>query len=201
MNLTRDRLRSIGWAAMLTVCLALTVALGLRVNAVKGSVHAKEREIVSLKQEIRFLETEFQTRANQHQLRALNEIEFGYRAPEAAQYIETERQLAVLGKPRPAGAPDPIRLAAARPVEDKGEGLIAMVSPLTGLAAEPAEERRPADRKTLAAREAAAPTAARVTQPQRSQLRADDPVASAIAASEDIGDRLARIDPAGGGGE
>lgn len=187
MNLTRDRLRSIGWAAVLTVCLALTVALGLRVNAVKGSVHATEREIVSLKQEIRFLETEFQTRANQHQLRALNEVEFGYRAPEAAQYIETERQLAVLGKERPAGAPAPIRLAAARPEAERGDSLIAMVSPLTGRAPDAPQSRAPKAGPQ-------AKTATKTTSSAASAPATDDPVGNAIAASDDIGERLARIE-------
>ena len=34
MMLTRSHARSIGWAAILAVCFALTVALSFRVNAV-----------------------------------------------------------------------------------------------------------------------------------------------------------------------
>ena len=142
MNLTRDRLHSIGWVFVLTVCFALTLALTFRVNAVKSEVRLAEREIVRLKQHKTFLETEFLTRANQQQLRALNEVEFGYQAPTAAQYIEGERQLAVLGKPRGPGAPEPIRVAsAADPAAEAG--FAAMVSPLTGkaIAAEVPETR------------------------------------------------------------
>ncbi len=144
MNLTRDRMRSIGWAFVLTVCFALVVGLTFRVNAVKSQVRLAERQIVALKHEKLFLETEFETRANQQQLRMLNEVEFGYTAPTAAQYLEGERELASLGKARGPGAPQPIRVAVADAAPAEAEGLFpAMVSPLTGraIAAEPPRER------------------------------------------------------------
>ena len=98
MNLTRDRMRSIGWMAILVICAALTLVLMVRVNAVKSEVQLAQRQINALKQEKLFLETEFQTRASQQQLRNLNAIEFGYQAPSAGQYLEGERQLAALGR-------------------------------------------------------------------------------------------------------
>ena len=79
MNLTRDRMRSIGWAAVLLTCLAFTVVLTFKVNAVKSQVRLAERQILAVKQDKLLLETEFETRANQQQLRTLNEVEFGYR--------------------------------------------------------------------------------------------------------------------------
>jgi hypothetical protein len=133
MNLTRDRIRSLGWAVVLTICLAFTVALTFRVNAVKSQVRLAERQIVALRQERLLLETEIETRANQQQLRALNEVEFGYEAPTAGQYLENERALADLGKPRAADAPAPIRVAVAEPRLDEPD-IAAMVSPLTGKA-------------------------------------------------------------------
>ena len=134
MNLTRDRLHSIGWAMVLTICCALVLALTFRVNAVKSQVRLTERQIVALKQDKLFLETEFETRANQQQLKALNDIEFGYDAPTAGQYLESERQLAALGKARAPGAPAPIRVASAV-VENSGDSVFpAMVNPLTGKA-------------------------------------------------------------------
>lgn len=133
MNLNRDRLRSIGWAAVLTICMVITLILTLRVNAVKSQVRLAEREIVALRQERLFLETEFETRANQQQLKTLNDVEFGYEAPTSAQYLENERQLAALGKPRGPGAPSPIRVASVAGLEEDS-GFPAMVSPLTGKA-------------------------------------------------------------------
>jgi hypothetical protein len=133
MNLTQDRLRSIGWAAVLLFCLFVTVALTFRVNAVKSQVRLAERQIVQLRQQKLLLETEFETRANQQQLANLNEVEFGYQAPTAGQYLEGERQLVSLGKARGPGAPSPIRVAnAAIPSDDSI--IPAMVSPLTGKA-------------------------------------------------------------------
>lgn len=134
MNLTRDRVRSIGWAFVLTICLALTMALTFRVNAVKSQVLLAERQIVSLQREKLFLETEFQARSNQQQLKLINDVEFGYGAPKAEQYIEGERQLANLGKPRSPGAPEPIRVASAA---DGDRDVPFMISPVTGAA--PAE--------------------------------------------------------------
>jgi hypothetical protein len=133
MNLTRDRIRSIGWVFTLTTCLVLTMALTFKVNSVKSQVRLTERQIVSLRREMLMLETEFATRANQQQLRALNEVEFGYVSPTSGQYLETERKLASFGKPREAGAPVPIRVATVVG-EESGNIFPAMVSPLTGKA-------------------------------------------------------------------
>lgn len=140
MNLTRDRMRSIGWAAVLLTCFTFTVILTFKVNAVKSEVRLAERQILAVKQDKLLLETEFETRANQQQLRSLNQVEFGYQAPAAGQYLEGERQLADLGKARGADAPSPIRVAKA----DAPSGPAAlpeMVNPLTGkaMAAEPAK--------------------------------------------------------------
>jgi hypothetical protein len=151
MKLTRDRLRSIGWVFILTVCAALTMALTLRVNAVKSQVRLAEREILALQQQKTMLETEFETRANQQQLKALNDVEFGYQAPTAAQYLEGERQLAMLAKAPAPDAPRQIRVASAAPDDDSMFPL-AMVSPLSGKAMA-AEMRDRVERKpTTAAR-------------------------------------------------
>lgn len=138
MNMTRDRLHSIGWAAVLLICLAFTVALTFRVNAVKSQVRLTERKIAAARQQTLFLETEFEARANQQQLKTLNDVEFGYQAPTAGQYLENERQLASLSKPRAPDAPAPIRVASALPAADD-DGIPGMVSPISGkaMAAEP----------------------------------------------------------------
>jgi len=152
MNLTRDRARSIGWGLIVAAALALTLALTLRVNAVKSQVRLAERQIISLERQKMFLATEFETRANQQQLRALNDVEFGYVAPTAAQYLPGERSLAAFGKPASLTAPQPIRVATKVPVEEPSI-FPAMVSPLTGkaIAAEMPRSgpRKPVDAKSL----------------------------------------------------
>lgn len=141
MNLTRDRMRSIGWAAVLLTCFTFTVILTFKVNAVKSEVRLAERQILSVKQDKLLLETEFETRANQQQLRSLNQVEFGYQAPAAGQYLEGERQLAALGKERGADAPSPIRVAQADAPTGRSS-IPEMVNPLTGkaMASEPKAE-------------------------------------------------------------
>lgn len=175
MNLTRDRVRSIGWISVLLVCGALTIALTLRVNAVKSQVHDVEKSIVYVQRDVDFLETEFQTRANQQALNQLNDLEFGYKAPSAGQYIEGERQLAALGKAAAPGAPQPIRYAnAEKPGQDgSGSGLLAMVSPVTGATA--AVPEQPVK---------IAPTV-KGRDPERNELARD---------AANLGKRLARIE-------
>jgi hypothetical protein len=181
MNLTRDRLRSIGWVTLLILCTAMTAGLTLRVNAAKSEVHQAERRIVSMRNEITFLQTEFQTRSNQQQLTALNDVEFGYIAPRAQQYIEGERQLAVLGKPRAPGAPAPIRLASA--AKDAGTvPFLQMVSPLAGLS-QGAGDAEPEGDAT-----GEAPLQGGAVSPEQ------DPIGAAIDA-ESLAARLARIGP------
>lgn len=144
MMVTNARMRSIGWAAVLALCLCLFVLLSLKVHAVKSEVLLAEREIIRLERETRRLETEFQARANQRQLAEWNRVEFGYEAPRADQYLDGERSLASLGQPRRPGAPAPIRVARAEPAgtaapgartgggENAGEASRAMISPVTG---------------------------------------------------------------------
>lgn len=174
MMLTRSHVRSIGWAAILAVCFALTVALSFRVNAVKSQVRLSERQIAQLQTETGLLETEFETRGNQQQLTALNEVEFGYQAPTPGQYLESERQLASLGKPRGPDAPPMIRVAAADARPASASVLPAMVNPLTGKA-----------------------LAAEVPRPEaRTKVPATAETKLAERAPANLAERLARIEPA-----
>jgi hypothetical protein len=132
MIVTANRLRSIGWIALLLLCGALLMVLAFRVNALRSQVHRAEAKIVALKQEKMYLETEFETRANQQQLKAWNDVEFGYVAPTAGQYLENERQLASLSMPADPGAPEPIRVASMDDAVVAQAAFPAMVSPLTG---------------------------------------------------------------------
>lgn len=174
MMLTRSHARSIGWAAILAVCFALTVALSFRVNAVKSQVRLTERHIAQIEAETGLLETEFETRANQQQLTALNEVEFGYQAPTPGQYLESERQLASLGKPRGPDAPPMIRVAAAD-AQPASQGVLpAMVNPLTG--------------KALAAELPRPEAKAKVPAKAEAKL--------AERAPANLAERLARVEPA-----
>ena len=117
-----SRIRQIGWALVLGVCFALLLALTFKVNAVKSDVRLAERQIIAAQTAKLMLETEFETRASQQQLSDWNAVEFGYAAPRADQYLESERQLAALGTPRGIDAPSPVRVALNRPAPEE-EGL------------------------------------------------------------------------------
>jgi len=138
MNMTRDRLQSIGWFTLLAFCTVLTGSLMLRVNAVKSQVQISQRQIMALRRENQFLETEYETRANQQQLADINDLDFGYKAPESAQYLENERQLAMLGKPREIGAPAPVEVASADDVRPAPGGLGNLVPQLANHLISPA---------------------------------------------------------------
>ncbi|WP_240950065.1 hypothetical protein [Novosphingobium sp. ERN07] len=127
-----NRLRSVGWLVLLGLCFAVVLVLAFRVNALRSQIHHAEARIVALKQEKLYLETEFETRSNQQQLKVWNDVEFGYAAPVAGQYLEGERQLAALSVPAMPDAPAPIRVASVDDSVIASAGFPAMVSPLSG---------------------------------------------------------------------
>ena len=128
---TPARYRRIGWLAALSICVILYALLHIKVNAVHSDVVRAERQIVELEEDKLLLETEFLVRSSQVQLAKLNRINFGYRAPLAEQFLGGERQLAMFGSPRAAGAPAPIMLAGMTS-EDGVPPFPQLVSPLTG---------------------------------------------------------------------
>lgn len=132
--MTSTQMRSLGWMAVLAICVGLFVVLSIRVHAVKSEVLLAERKIVSLERSNKLLETEFETRASQRQLANWNAVEFGFEAPRADQYLEGERHLAALGQPRGPDAPRPIRLARTDLASNEagGEPPREMISPITG---------------------------------------------------------------------
>jgi hypothetical protein len=126
-----SRIRQIGWAAALAICVALFALLSLQVQTVRSEVLLAEREIIALERNVLMLETEFQTRASQRQLAEWNTIELGYKAPRADQYLDSNRQLASLGQDALPDAPAPIRVARAE-LSAADLGPRDMVSPVTG---------------------------------------------------------------------
>jgi len=128
------RLRRIGWFAILALCAALYVALHLKVQSVHSDVVRAERRIVQLEEVNLLLETEYLTRSNQLQLARWNRVEFGYSAPEAAQFLHSERQLASLGDLPFDRERATIQLASASSDEiaSAPEEAARLVSPLTG---------------------------------------------------------------------
>jgi hypothetical protein len=108
----QTRIRRLGWIVLLALLTGLYLLLHFQVQAVHSDIVRAERRIVSLEQEKLLLATEFETRANQTQLAAWNQVDFGYTAPVSGQFLNGERQLAALGAPRRfPGQGSPIQLA------------------------------------------------------------------------------------------
>jgi len=107
------QLRRMGWIALLALLTGLYLMLHFKVQAVHSDVVRAERRIVSLEQEKLLLATEFETRSNQMQLAAWNQVDFGYVAPTAGQFLEGKRQLASLGAGAVLPGSSPIMLANA----------------------------------------------------------------------------------------
>lgn len=131
MIVTGSRIRQMGWAAVLAICIALFALLSFQVQTVRSEVLLAERQIIALERETLMLETEFQTRASQRQLAEWNTVELGYKAPRADQYLDNARQLASLGVPAGPEAPSPIRVARADVTADDPASR-EMVSPVSG---------------------------------------------------------------------
>ena len=147
-------IRRIGWLALLALAGALCLLLHFKVQAIHSEVVRAERRIVALEQDKLLLQTEFETRANQQQLAAWNQVDFGYTAPTAAQFLNGERQLAALGASALPGGAATIRFARAD-IEQTAPAASAAAAPVAAAAAPPREVR-------LATATLAAATAERV---------------------------------------
>lgn len=178
MMVSAHRFRSIGWIALLLVCGALVMVLAFRVNALRSQVHRTELKIIALRKEKLYLETEVETRANQQQLKLWNDVEFGYVAPSASQYLANERQLAAFAKPDGPDSPAPIRVASA---DDSVAAEAAFPSVIAGLAS---------------AAEIAAPIGG-ASEDEAPAARPADVAAKRAAATANLGARLAMVTPAG----
>lgn len=97
MKLAAKRLEGIGWLALVFLVAILLYPLSLSVATLRSDLARTDQKIVSIKKEIRYLETEFSARANLRQLEHWNKMEYGYVAPKASQYLNGERALANLG--------------------------------------------------------------------------------------------------------
>lgn len=183
MMVSANRFRSIGWIALLLVCGAVVMVLAFRVNALRSQVHRTELKIVSLRKEKLYLETEVETRANQQQLKLWNDVEFGYVAPSASQYLANERQLAAIAKPDGPGSPEPIRVASA---DDSVVAEAAFPAVMAGFGGD-SEISAPA----------ATPEAKADTKPAAKHTVAADHA----AATASLGARLAMVPPLGKGGK
>jgi hypothetical protein len=90
------RLQNILWILLVAFGALSAYLISLRVATERNAVQALERRIHHARADIRYLETEFEARANMRQLEQWNARDYRYVAPKSAQYLPDERALASL---------------------------------------------------------------------------------------------------------
>jgi hypothetical protein len=119
MLMAARKLQGIGLVLLVLIFAMMLYPVSLKVAATRSELTRIERDIVRARDNIRYLESELAVRASMRQLEQWNADTFGYSAPDAAQYLENERQLASLD-----------RLPRARGANEVAPVLMAMVSPV-----------------------------------------------------------------------
>jgi hypothetical protein len=90
------RLKNILWILIVAFGALTAYLISLRVATERNAVQALDMKIAHVRGDIRYLETEFESRANMRQLERWNSQDYRYGAPQAAQYLPDERSLASL---------------------------------------------------------------------------------------------------------
>ena len=125
MKLAVKRLEGIGWLALVFLVAIMLYPLSLSVATLRSDLDRTDSQIVAIKKDIRYLETEFSARANLRQLEHWNKLEYGYVAPTAEQYLDGERALANLGG---TDLRKPVKVAVISTMDDvKPAGIIGSV--------------------------------------------------------------------------
>ena len=119
MLMAARKLQGIGLVLLVLIFAMMLYPVSLKVAATRSELTRIERDIIRTRDNIRYLESELAVRASMRQLEQWNADTFGYSAPDAAQYLENERQLASLD-----------RLPRARGANEVAPVLMAMVSPV-----------------------------------------------------------------------
>ena len=144
MLMAARKLQGIGLVLLVLIFAMMLYPVSLKVAATRSELTRIERDIIRTRDNIRYLESELAVRASMRQLEQWNADAFGYSAPDAGQYLASERQLASLD-----------RLPRARGANEVAPVLMAMVSPV-GTPAVSAPKESPVAGKPAAAKPATA---------------------------------------------
>lgn len=131
MLMAARKLQGIGLVLLVLIFAMMLYPVSLKVAATRSELTRIEKQIDRTRDNIRYLESELAVRASMRQLEQWNADTFGYSAPDAGQYLESERQLASLD-----------RLPRARGANEVAPVLMAMVSPVGTPVASASKESR-----------------------------------------------------------
>ncbi len=98
MSSSINPLNNFGWLATIILVVMLLYPLSLNVASLRGDLVAIDKEILTAKKEINYLQAELTARANLQQLEEWNELLYGFKSPTAAQFANGEKALANLGR-------------------------------------------------------------------------------------------------------
>ena len=119
MLMAARKLQGIGLVLLVLIFAMMLYPVSLKVAATRSELARINHQIERTRDNIRYLESELAVRASMRQLEQWNADSFGYSAPDASQYLSSERQLASLdGLPRARGANEvaPVLMAMVSPV-------------------------------------------------------------------------------------
>lgn len=119
MLMAARKLQGIGLVLLVLIFAMMLYPVSLKVAATRSELTRIEKQIDRTRDNIRYLESELAVRASMRQLEQWNADTFGYSAPDAGQYLASERQLASLDRlPRARGANEvaPVLMAMVAPV-------------------------------------------------------------------------------------
>lgn len=126
------RLKNILWILIVAFGALTAYLISLRVATERNAVQALDSKIYQVRADIRYLETEFESRANMRQLEKWNAEDYRYGAPQATQYLPDERSLASLDGVQSNGelyvAP-PVMMAMADSAEAESQVAVRTESP------------------------------------------------------------------------
>ena len=105
MLMAARKLQGIGLVLLVLIFAMMLYPVSLKVAATRSELARIDHQIERTRDNIRYLESELAVRASMRQLEQWNADSFGYSAPDASQYLSSERQLASLdGLPRARSA-------------------------------------------------------------------------------------------------
>lgn len=161
MLMAARKLQGIGLVLLVLIFAMMLYPVSLKVAATRSELTRIEQQIDRTRDNIRYLESELAVRASMRQLEQWNADAFGYSAPDAGQYLASERQLASLD-----------RLPRARGANEVAPVLMAMVSPVGTPAVSAPKESQAASKPPAAKPVAAKPV---VLAQADTAIRSDTP--------------------------
>ena len=197
MLMAARKLQGIGLVLLVLIFAMMLYPVSLKVAATRSELTRVERQIDRTRANIRYLESELAVRASMRQLEQWNADAFGYSAPNADQYLASERQLASLDRlPRARGANDvaPVLMAMVSPVAMPAKPAPAPAAPAAA-PAKPAAEKPVVLAQAAAVRSDAAPRM--VPTRRREQLKMIEDQLLAESTLADL-KRAAAAEAAGG---